>query len=496
MIGDIERLVERVLELVGGWMFGLGIALVLAIALGAFLCLLLFKFDRESCLTVLHRVAKGTRRSWAWALVAVAVLVELYGLQTLHQGTMQRLAQADKARYISAEDQGGGPTTQRAPSVSILQASESTQRIVIPSNTLNIINTNGVNALPGWSPEQARYGGPPALNVQDEVVKDDKTLVINRKTTVSRFAAIKLAGSDVDVRLRFKGRQLGQRRHFYQGEFSGRYTVTNPFPTAQRMHFSFPLPDNSGTLSGFHFKVNGQEQTMEDIANGIEYEQDLKGGEKATIDIAYTHLGAESWTYDVTGRREPIAAFQLQVHVDNSEVKFQRGSLYPSDIGTDSAHQTLLTWNLQNQITSQNINLYFPSMPVEQLVGNLYVFAPIGLVALLALSLAWASLRHTGLTPWMTLLATLVCCGGYALTSYLLSYMPLAAAIFIGFGLAAGLQVVSLGRRLWIPIVLMTAAPFTFLSAGDTGLLLSILSMSALAVTIVESLRQRDVVVS
>ncbi len=490
MIHTLERVIERVLELVGGWMFGLAMTLVAAIAVAAFLGLSLYKFDRESCLRAMRRVGETVRRGWAWALVAVLLLIQMYGMDVLHQGLMQRLAQEDKALYISADDQGGGPTTQRAPGVSFLETSTLERRIVVPAGTLD-----SINALPGWSPEQARYGTAPAVNVEDELVRDTdhRTVVINRKTTVTRFVPAKLASSRVDVRLQFRDRQLGQRRQFYKADFAGRYSFVNPYPDKRQFHFTFPLPDNSGTLSGFHFRVNGQELPPGDISQGLQYEADLSPGQRTTVEVAYSHLGSTSWAYDVAGRREPIADFHLQVHVDNSDVKFQRGSLYPTSL-TNGVRNTALSWDLQSQITSQSINLYFPSVDVEQLIGNLYVFGPVGVLFFTILTVVWARLRRTGTQPWIVLLASLVACTGYALTSYLVSYVPMFPALLLGFGVTAVLQTVALGQRLLVPIVVLTLAPFAFLVAGHTGLLLSILAMAALGVTIVETLRTRDVV--
>lgn len=488
MIMHVEMVVHRLLELVGGWIFALGISLLVVLAAAAFLGLNLFKFDRTSFNAAARAFASWLRGAWAWMLAGALLLICVWGLATLQRALADRLAQESQARYIAAEDQGGGPTVQRAPSLAYLEATTREQRLVVPSNVLNVINASGINALPGWSPEEARYDGRPAVRVDDQLVKDDKTVVINRTTTVERFVPLKLARSDVDLRLDFQDRRLGQRRQFYKADFSARYAFQNPFPDKRRIHFVFPLPDNSGTLSGFKFRVNGKEQPPGDIGRGFEYEADMAPAEKAQVEVSYANLGSGSWTYDVAGRREPIADFHLQVRADKADVKFRRGSLYPTRMAGST-----LGWDLENQITSQSICLYFSSVSRESVINSLFIFCPVGLLGFAALMLVWGRLRRAGVRPWTAILAGLTYCAAFALTSYLLSYVPLLAAIAIAFALAALLQLYALGRPLWIPVAICAIVPLAFLPAGHTGLLLSLLGMATLAITIRETRRTADV---
>ncbi len=482
MIRHVELVVHELLNLVGGWMCALAMTSVVALAALAFLGLNLFKFDRESFAYVLRRLGGALSRGWGWMLVAGVLLLQLYGLSELRLGTVDRLAQEGQARYIAADDQGGLPTTQRAPQVAFEETTAQVQRIVLPAGVTNL------EAVPGWNPEQARYGERPAVNVEDELLKEGAAIVLNRKTSVSRWAPTKLLRSDVDVRLSFLGRAQNQRRQAYQAEFSGRYTFANPFPEARRFHFSFPLPDNSGTLSGFKFKVDGTDVPAKDVDRGLDYELTLAPAQKVVVSVGYTHLGAQAWNYDVTGRREPIADFHLTVNAQKaSDIKFLRGSLYPT-----RSEGGVLSWDLQNQITSQSIQLYFPFVPTEQLVRNLLVFTPLGVLGVVVLTVVWARLRRTGTTPWATCLVSLAACAGFCLTSYLLSYVPLVVALVLAGGATAWLQWQLLGGRLWVPVVAGGLAPLTFLAAGHTGLLLSVLAMGVLALTVRETVALRD----
>lgn len=456
-------------------MCALAMTVVLALAALSFLLLNLFKFDRDSCRVAMNRIAQQFRQSWGWLLMSALLLLQVYALSQLHAGFQRRLVQQGKAQYVVGEEAGGGPTTQRAPKISMLESVSSSQRIVVPAGISSLEN------LPGWTPEEARFGGSPAINVQDELVKDGNATVINRTITKQRYVSSKLQSSDVNLKLAFQAAQL------YKADFQASYTFQNPMDAPRLIHFSFPLPDNSGTLSGFRFRVNGQEVPTPDIEQGLEWEAELKPGEKCVAEVGYQHAGAKSWSYDLTGRREPIADFHLRVQADRSELKFERGSLYPT---TSKSNQW--QWDLQNQITSQSISLYFPYVPNEAIMANLFVFGPLEIVTLLVLTLVWSSLRFRRVGPWRTALATLASCGGYALASYLVGYLPLTVSLLLAFSLAGWLQWQALGQALWMVVLAASLAPFAFLAPGHTGLMLTGLGLLVLTLAVRETCRREN----
>src|ERR1019366_1794072 len=125
-------IVHRILELIGGWLVGFAMTVVVCLAVTAFLGLNLFKFDRDSFLAALRRISTTMGRGWGWILAAIALLLQVYGLSELHTGLMDRLSQQGQARYIATQDPGGSPTTQRAPRVSFLETTTRSQRIILP----------------------------------------------------------------------------------------------------------------------------------------------------------------------------------------------------------------------------------------------------------------------------------------------------------------------------------------------------------------------------
>ncbi len=478
MIEHLEFVVHRLLELVGGWMCALAMTVVLALAALAFLLLNLFKFDRDSCRDAMQRISKAIRGSWGWLLTAGLLLLQIYALSELHQGFQQRLKQQGKAQFVVGDEAGGGPTTQRAPKISMLESRETVETVSLPEDFANL------EQLPIWSPEPARYGGEPTIALKSEIVKQGKNQILTRTFLRNRFVSSKLQGSDVRLKLAFQDPRTGAAQ-LYKADFQASYTFANPMSEARRIHFSFPLPDNSGTLSNFRFRINGHEVPTPDIEQGLEWEAELKPGEKCVAEVAYLHQGAKSWSYDLTGRREPIADFHLKVEGDRNELKFQRGSLYPSSVASGKWE-----WDLRNQITSQSISLYFPYIANEAIMANLFVFGPLEIVILLALTLVWSYLRYRRVGPWRSALASLATCGAYALASYLVGYLPLWLSLVVAFALAGWLQWQTLGRSLWIVVAVASLAPFTFLAPGHTGLMLTSLGLLVLTLAVRETCRR------
>jgi len=480
MLQQLESIIQFLLSLVGAWCCALGMTVVLALAASAFLLLNLYKFDRGSCHATLRTVGGTLTRGWGWILMAALLLLEVFALTGLHKGLQHRLTQQGKARYLAGEDRGGLPTTQRAPQVSVLDTRSFSRRIVLPPQLATL------EALPGWNPEEARFGGAPAVNVQDELIKDERALVLTRTTSVQRFVPMKLQSSDVNLKLAFHDPGSGSGQ-LYEADFQASYTFQNPFEESRRLHFTFPLPDNSGTLAGFRFRVNGKDMPAQDVDRGLDWEGELSPQQRCVVEVAYQHRGARSWSYDVTGRREPIADFRLRVQGDRSDIKFQRGSLYPSKVEARTWE-----WNLKNQITSQSISLYFPFTPSEVVIGNLFVFGPLSLLGLTSLILVFARLRCSRTGAWRAALATLAALGAYSLAAYLVGYLSLATSLCLAFGIGAWLQYQALGRRLWIPVASSSLAPFTFLAPGHTGLMLSGLGLVVLGLAIHETGERED----
>ena len=469
MIYHLELIVHRLVELLGTWACAAIVGGLLSLAAVAFLSLSLYKFDRESWAMAWRRLIQSCERSWEWMMALSAVIILFVAMHELRVGLNHRLAQENQALYVSGEDAGGLPTVQCAPSVSILERRQHSQRIVLPPGLTQL------ESLPQWSPSQG-------VHIEDELVREEKALVLNRQYTIERYLATQLKRTQIEVALQLRGQPGSPRGQLYQNRFRALYTLHNPGAEPAQMRFSFPLPENSGTLADFHFRNSGQDLPLPDVHQGLFWEGQLEAGQELTLEVAYQHRGARSWCYDLAGRREPIADFSLKVAADRAGAKFERGSLYPTRTSGNN-----LEWNLKDQITSQSISLFFPNFAPEKVVGNLFVFASPAVLLMSLLTLTWARLSGQRPSPWKLTLVLLASCGGYTLTSYLISYLPVEIALGVAFILSARLQTLALQGELRIPIALNVLAPFCFLWPGHTGLLLTGLGLIGLWLTIRQS---------
>ncbi len=466
MISHLEYIVHQLVQLLGSWACAVIIGGLVSLSILAFLCLSLYKFDRESWALAWGRLVQSCERSWEWILALSALIILFVAMHELRSGLQKRLAEERQALFVSGEDTGGLPTLQSAPTVALLERREHVQRIVLPAGLTQH------DSLPPWNPDQG-------LHIEDELVRQEQALVLNRRYKVERYLATQLKSSQVEVQLKLKGQPSNPRGQVYENQFRARYTLQNPTSQPTSYRFRFPLPENSGTLADFHFLANGQAQPLTEVTQGLEWLGELAPAQEIVLEVAYRHRGARSWSYNLAGRREPIADFSLVVQSDRGGAKFERGSLHPT-----SRSFGRMSWKLKDQITSQSISLFFPAHSPERVVENLFVFASPAVLLMSLLTLAWTRLLGHQPGPWKLTLLLLASCAGYTLNSYLISYLPVEVALGVAFVLSARLQTLALDGHLRIPIALNVVAPFCFLWPGHTGLLLTGLGMLALWLTI------------
>ncbi|MDQ7821557.1 MAG: hypothetical protein RDV48_02045 [Candidatus Eremiobacteraeota bacterium] len=478
MVRYVQTVFESFIKFLGKWTFPLLIVTLVTCAVGAVLALMLYKTNREAYMAAMAQVRRVLLKSAMWAVLITVLLLEISFLKAICQGVVRRIDQASAARYTSESDAGSGSeAVQYVPSITYNDRTERTQRLIIPKYTLNYINAQGLNFVPGWSPEELRYDTRPIMNIDDQLEKDENAIVINRKITVDRFLPLKLKESDINVKFTFLAQGNRAKRQFYKADFSGRYGFSNPFQEKRIVHFSFPLPYSSGTLSDFKFRVDGKDVSVEDVTNGYEWVGEVEPQKAVSVEVAYSHNGSRSWTYNLSARREAISSFKMNVDSNNARIKFLRGSLPPTK---KSLTGTTLTWDLSGLITSQDISLYFPGISISELITRLYLFAPIALAGFVVLILLWAHKMRIEITPLMLVLATLAYSAGFALTAYLLTSLPLAAAILLSFAAGLVINLRLLGMAMMPPLCLLALIPLTFVSVGNTGLLLCILGLAAL----------------
>ncbi|MFC6662067.1 hypothetical protein [Deinococcus multiflagellatus] len=250
------------------------------------------------------------------------------------------------------------------------------------------------------------------------------------------------------------------------------------------MRFTFPLPQGSGTLSGFALVVNGVPLRPGAQDSGQSWEGEVPARGSVTVQVRYRHQGARSWSY-VLSRREALRDFDLTLNADRP-AKFQRYALFPtSQTRAALGGQTTLRWHLTDAITAQDVAVVFTGGNLRETLRKVHVAQAVALSLSALLALAWAQSRRRPLPP-LALAGALLALGlGFTLGGVLTAYLPplLAEALGAAAGLGLALLVLPgapLRRLLLAPLALGAALPLTFLSGGHAGLLLSLLAVAAL----------------
>jgi hypothetical protein len=94
----------------------------------------------------------------------------------------------------------------------------------------------------------------------------------------------------------------------------------------------------------------------------------------------------------------------------------------------------------------------------------------------------WAKISGECISPVKILLASFIYSGAYAITAYLITYIPLFFAILIAFFIAALLNSMIMGKNIIIPVIIFSFVPLTFVWVGNTGLLLCFIGLITMGI--------------
>lgn len=191
-----------------------------------------------------------------------------------------RLGAQLSTRYANAADPAGGQTVQTAPRVSVLTTRTYSRSLVLPTDVYARLNVSG-----GWENLLPYFGNPDGLSVQDlreGFTRRGRNLIYTRDVTLQTEEPLGLDTTRARVDLRFVN-PAGGRGTYYNATFAADYTFTNPLKEDATIRFLFPLPEGSGTLSGFRLTVNGQGYRASDLTNGSLWEGRVAGGQTVRV---------------------------------------------------------------------------------------------------------------------------------------------------------------------------------------------------------------------
>jgi hypothetical protein len=238
--------------------------------------------------------------------------------------------------------------------------------------------------------------------------------------------------------------------------------------------FTFPFPNNSGALTDFEFQARGETaKEVRPVDTGFTWYATLKPNEKVVAQIKYKNQGSDTWNYQFSGRTT-VNNFNLEVQ-SPKEIKFLRGSLYPTDKSRN------LVWKFPKIVTSQGVVLSFPETSLRETLSKTYVFMQFAIVFALAWLVAYALRHRLKLEPYQLGLGLLVIGLGLSASSVFFGYVSPSVALWFGAILAATLGMLALGTWYALPVVLSSLSPLVFLTGGNSGLWLLILALVAIA---------------
>ncbi|MBB5234966.1 hypothetical protein [Deinococcus budaensis] len=464
-----------------GWLAGLAVPLLGLLGAGLLALLLVGLLDRDRFRAGIGWAAARGPQVGRWALVALALGAGALAVEVTRRAVDLRLGAQLSARYANAADPAGGQTVQSAPRVSLLSSRTYSRSVALPADVYTRLNLGG-----GWEALLPYFGNPPSLTVQDlreGFTRRGETLLYTRDVTLQTEEPLGLDTTRARADLRFVGAAGGaasQAGNTYRATFRADYTFTNPRREAATARFLFPLPQGSGTLSGFRLTVNGRAYRASDLSQGSLWEGRVGAGQTVRVSVTYTHQGSRGWSYRLSDRREPLRSLDLTVTADRP-ARFERYSLYPTRLtrAVFGGPQTL-RWQLQDVITAQNVAVVFAQSSVRELLAKAGLMQPPALVLAALLALGWALRRRLPLPPPRLAGALLGLALGFVLGGVLTAYLPPVAALPLGSLVGVGFGALALGRAFLPPLVVAALVPLAFLAAPHAGLLLTLLAAATL----------------
>ncbi len=174
------------------------------------------------------------------------------------------------------------------------------------------------------------------------------------------------------------------------------YKVINDSELETEAEFIFPLSPNQTMHENFNILMDNQDlsQQVQFSGDEVHWMTKMKPHQQSTIQISYTSRGMDTFTYQISERRE-IKEFELVMTIDRLPVtllNYPDGALTPSDIKpTEDGAGSVLTWRLDKAITSagMGVALITPEQPgakvLQVLVNSAYAITL--LLAVLCLTL-------------------------------------------------------------------------------------------------------------
>jgi len=223
-------------------------------------------------------------------------------------------------------------------------------------------------------------------------------------------------------------------------DFKGAYEFRNNHGEARRFHFEFPLPDGAGNITGIKVELDGKPYKGDaNFADGIQWEGMLAPGEKRNVSIAYQGQGTGSFSYALAQRRIEIKRLKTVMTTDFDDITVPEGSMAPSARGAD-AGRVKMEWAGDNLVTGQNLALKFDlAGNWGETVARMFFHAPLSIFLFMGYLVVFCVARGIRLHPMNHLFIVTAFFIFYLLGSYMISYLPVIAAVMVSLAVSTGL---------------------------------------------------------
>jgi hypothetical protein len=252
-----------------------------------------------------------------------------------------------------------------------------------------------------------------------------------------------IADQKVSARIKSNIRQKGLLKYpGYSLSFHARYIIKNLNNINENLTFRFRLPEGAGNITDLKVVFEGKEYTDDpDFSDGIEWKGSLRNGEIRTFEVSYNAQGTGVFDYAMGNQKAEIKNLDVEIVTDFSECDIPNGAMIPASQGGDN-EMTKYTWKASNLVTGQNISLKF-TIPGNygELVSRLFYYAPIAIFLFTGFILIFCTAGGIALHPMHYLFMITGYFIFYLLGSYMVSYIPIIAAVAVSLSISTGIVV-------------------------------------------------------
>lgn len=252
-----------------------------------------------------------------------------------------------------------------------------------------------------------------------------------------------IADQKVSAKIKSNIRQKGLLKYpGYSLSFHARYIIKNLNNINENLTFRFRLPEGAGNITDLKVVFEGKEYTDDpDFSDGIEWKGSLRNGEIRTFEVSYNAQGTGVFDYAMGNQKAEIKNLDVEIVTDFSECDIPNGAMIPASQGGDN-EMTKYTWKASNLVTGQNISLKF-TIPGNygELVSRLFYYAPIAIFLFTGFILIFCTAGGIALHPMHYLFMITGYFIFYLLGSYMVSYIPIIAAVAVSLSISTGIVV-------------------------------------------------------